>query len=102
MANYTFNSLKAEYAHMWAHMEIKENRVAVANSQADKIIAYKDRYKLLEAQTNVPWYFIGLLHLRESDCDFNTHLHNGDPLTARTVHVPAGRPLQGKAPFTFE
>lgn len=100
--NYPFESLKAEYAHMWAHMDIDASRVSVAQSKAQKIINGKNRYQILEAKTNVPWYFIGLLHLRESDCDFNTHLHNGDPLSKRTYHVPAGRPLKGSAPFSFE
>ena len=37
------------------------------------------------------------------ECGFNfgTHLHNGDPLTARTVHVPANRPAVGSPPFTW-
>jgi lysozyme family protein len=34
--------------------------------------------------------------------NFNRHLHNGDPLTSRTVHVPAGRPKSGTPPFTWE
>lgn len=38
----------------------------------------------------------------ESGLDFTCHLHNGDPLSARTVHVPAGRPKSGKPPFTWE
>jgi hypothetical protein len=29
------------------------------------------------------------------------HLHNGDPLQARTVHVPAGRPAAASPPFTW-
>ena len=101
MPNYTFTSLKAEYAHMWAHMEINHDRLSAANRQADKIIAGKEKYLRLEGATGVPWYVIGLIHLRESSCDFNTHLHNGDPLTARTVHVPKNRPVKGKAPFDF-
>ena len=35
------------------------------------------------------------------DAKADEHLHNGDPLTARTVHVPAGRPLTGNPPFTW-
>jgi lysozyme family protein len=38
-------------------------------------------------------YFIGCIHALESSFDFQTHLFNGDPLTARTVHVPAGQPV---------
>jgi hypothetical protein len=33
---------------------------------------------------------------------FTGHLHNGDPLTAQTVQVPAGRPRTGGPPFTWE
>lgn len=33
---------------------------------------------------------------------FDRHLHNGDRLTARTVHVPSGRPVEGEPPFTWE
>ena len=41
--------------------------------------------------------------MMESSCNFHEHLHNGDPLTARTVQVPsAGRPKHGNPPFTFE
>lgn len=102
MANYTFTSLKAEYAQHWANMDINNNRVSVANSKADIIIKGRKVYESLQVKTGVPWYVIGLIHLRESDCDFNTHLHNGDPLSARTVHEPKSWPKTGKAPFTFE
>jgi hypothetical protein len=43
-----------------------------------------------------------MLHLRESDCDFHTHLHNGDSLAHRTHNVPANRPPNGTPPFSFE
>jgi hypothetical protein len=38
----------------------------------------------------------------EASLVFTAHLHNGDPLTARTIHVPSGRPLTGQPPFTWE
>lgn len=51
----------------------------------------------------VPWYFIACVHYLECSFSFKKHLHNGDPLTAYTVHVPAHRPKVGHAPpFTFE
>jgi len=102
MANYSFELLKSEYAELWHNMEIKPERLTIITQTADRIIANKDKYESLQTQTGVPWYFIGLLHLRESNLNFNTHLHNGDPLSARTVHVPAGKPLGGTAPFSFE
>ena len=33
---------------------------------------------------------------------FSRHLHNGDPLKARTVNVPSGRPPIGQPPFKFD
>ncbi|MFL5807911.1 MAG: hypothetical protein ACJ749_00240, partial [Flavisolibacter sp.] len=32
---------------------------------------------------------------------FTTHLHNGDPLTKRTTHVPKGLPKNGNPPFAW-
>jgi lysozyme family protein len=98
--NYTCNDLSGEYSKCWNNMQIV--RTAEMTHAADKILAGKDRYIAISRLTDVPWWFIGVLHLRESDCDFNTHLHNGDPLTARTVNKPAGRPRIGKAPFTWD
>lgn len=49
----------------------------------------------------IPWEFIGIIHGMECGFNFAGHLHNGDPLTARTVQVPAGRPKSGQPPFTW-
>ena len=59
-------------------------------------------YQNVAAATGVPWYVIGLIHGLESNFNFSTHLHNGDPLSARTVHVPRGRPPSGSPPFTWQ
>jgi lysozyme family protein len=56
----------------------------------------------VEGTTTVPWYVIAAIHYRESGLSYDHHLHNGDPLTGRTVHVPAGRPVKGEPPFTWE
>jgi lysozyme family protein len=100
--NYTFDARKDIYTELWAGMDIRPERLALVSRQADKIISFKDRYKPIVDATGVPYYIIGLIHLRESNFNFNTHLHNGDPLTGRTYHVPAGRPLTGSPPFSFE
>ncbi len=50
-------------------------------------------YKDISDKTRVPVYVIGVIHMRESSFNFSRHLHNGDPLTARTVQVPKGRPV---------
>ncbi|WP_367867575.1 hypothetical protein [Pedobacter sp. WC2423] len=51
----------------------------------------------------IPWYFIALVHYRESGNDFSRHLHNGDSLKNFTRKVPAHRPYVLHAPpFSFE
>lgn len=102
MTNPTFESCEGSYAALLGSMQIRPNRQPAFDTAARKIVSHKDRYLKIEKATGVPWWFIGLLHYRESDCDFNTHLHNGDSLRRRTYHVPAGRPLHGSPPFTFE
>ncbi len=97
---YTVAGLRSYYLSKFNSMVI--TRPGAINAAARKIVANKARYREIEDKTGVPWKVIGCIHLRESDCNFNTHLHNGDPLTARTYHVPAGRPLRGRAPFKFE
>lgn len=68
----------------------------------NKIIKNKQRYANVVAGTNIPWQMVAVVHLMESSCNFNTHLHNGDPLTARTVHEPKNKPETGSPPFTWE
>lgn len=68
----------------------------------DKILARKSRYLPVVQATGVPWFFLASIHEMESGGKFDGHLHNGDPLTARTRRVPAGRPLMGEPPFTWE
>src|SRR5213079_2695454 len=67
----------------------------------DKIIANRQRYEQVEQATKVPWYVVAVIHSLEGSLKFTTHLHNGDPLTAKTVHVPKGRPA-GTPPFRWE
>lgn len=63
--------------------------------EKDQVAAFaiknKDRYKALEKLSSVPWDVCVALHYREASLDFNTCLHNGDPLPGPTTHVPKGR-----------
>jgi lysozyme family protein len=59
------------------------------------------QYQQVEATIRVPAHVVGIIHSLEADLNFLTHLHNGDPLTARTIHVPAGRPRDGDPPFQW-
>jgi lysozyme family protein len=78
------------------------NRYADVDRSLQIIVAGKMHYEAVSAKTKVPWYFIGIVHNLECGSKFTTHLHNGDPLRARTVQVPKGRPKEGNAPFTWD
>lgn len=96
-----YDRVRASLAAMWRDMSIRQYRLGVVDAAAKKIVANKARYVPISEKTGVPWPMIGVLHLRESDCNFSKHLHNGDPLTGRTRRVPAGRPLKGSPPYAF-
>lgn len=98
----TFGALKGEYARLWSSMTIRPEKRAAADSVARKILAGKDRYAAVEAATGVPWKVVGIIHAMECGLSFKGHLHNGDPLTARTKQVPKGRPTAGSPPFSWE
>lgn len=89
-------------------MVVHSDKLQAVASQAARITANRPAYesviktvKVLHPEAAIPWYFVGLVHLMECTLSFRHHLHNGDPLSRRTVHVPAGRPVKGKPPFTF-
>lgn len=89
----------AKYEEQWDVMHQRPERIGGTMVAAKRILAGKEQYKKVELALGVPWLVVGIIHERESSCNFKTHLHNGDPLTARTKHVPAGRPLTGNPPF---
>jgi lysozyme family protein/peptidoglycan hydrolase-like protein with peptidoglycan-binding domain len=96
------STLKSEYDQLFNTCEIRPERRAEAGRIADRIVEHRDRYERAGQPHGVPWYVVGIIHQLEASGDFTKHLHNGDPLTARTVQVPAGRPASGHPPFTWE
>ena len=50
----------------------------------------KERYEAVAEKTGVPAELIAAIHWREGSGNFDTYLHNGDPLGSPTTHVPAG------------
>lgn len=102
MASLSFNSLKGEYSRLFAEVEIKADWRSRLVAAAKKVLKNRAVYEHIAETTGVPWYVIGVWHMRESGNNFRTHLHNGDPLSARTKHVPAGRPKAGSPPFTWD
>jgi lysozyme family protein len=94
--------MKKDYSSLWSTCAVRGDRRASADAIVDRIAANKKRYEAAGKPNGVPWYVVGIIHMLEGGGNFSKHLHNGDPLTARTVHVPAGRPKSGKPPFTWE
>lgn len=97
-----FDALKAEYADLFAQCRATPAKLAEIEQMAKRIRASRVRYEGVGGPLGVPWQFIGVMHAMESSLSFNRHLHNGDPLTARTKKVPAGHPKAGSPPFTWE
>lgn len=95
-------ALKEEYQKFFNDCKINLDKLNSVESIIRKIIQNKNRYEKVGRELNIPWYFIAVIHNMESSLNFNCHLHNGDPLSNRTTHIPAGRPINGNPPFTWE
>jgi lysozyme family protein len=95
------SELREEYEHLFTTCQVRPAHAAAIDQMAAAIKTHRGRYDAVAAQVNVPWYAIALIHAMEASLRFDRHLHNGDPLTARTVQVPAGRPPSGAPPFTW-
>lgn len=98
-----FTAAQAEYEAEWAHCRVRDDKRSLIERNYVRVLrANKDRYAAVAAEfPGMPWYFVGIIHGMETGFRFDRHLHNGDPLSRRTVRVPAGRP-RGSAPFTWE
>ena len=102
MGEPSFAAMAAGYDNLWKSCAPLARKSAEIDDAAARISSYMSRYKAVSDKTGVPWWWIGCTHYREASCRFSGHLHNGDPLTARTYHVPKGRPLAGNPPFAWE
>lgn len=100
----SFASLAPGYRDRYQRAQILPARLATATSRARNIetSANRERYHAVGDPLGVPWYVVGMIHQLEASGRFTAHLHNGDALTARTTHVPRGRPTTGAPPFTWE
>lgn len=109
LSNYTsdgtglsFATLKVEYKSLYARMKINAEHVDEVVKIVKNIKANFSRYDDIALQTRVSPNIIGIIHSLESNLSFSRHFHNGDLLSSRTVNVPAGRPVAGNPPFTWE
>lgn len=95
------DSLRSEYRQLFETCVVRPANQPEIDAAVTKMIANKARYADLGAATKVPWTLIAVLHELECGQRFDRHLHNGDPLSAKTVQVPANRP-PGNPPWTWE
>ena len=85
-----FLKLKPEYDKLLSTMTLRPETEAAAMAAAKKVIANSARYKEAGRLTGVPWQFIGVLDLRESDCNPARALGQGDPWDEVSTNVPRG------------
>lgn len=96
----TYGQKWPQIAKQWDSMRYSPGRADQFAKLAAFALKNKDRYQLIERQTNVPWPMIAALHRRESDADFTTYMGNGEPLNRVTRLVPKGRgPFTGPTAF---
>jgi lysozyme family protein len=96
------DELRKEYQRLFLTMQPKQAKALEISIAVKAIKANKARYLTVQQKLGIPWLFIAVIHNMECSRRFDKHLHNGDPLTARTINVPAGRPKKGNPPFTWE
>jgi lysozyme family protein len=96
--------LAKEYEQLFESCVVDMSKLDACDRIIDRSQRNRDRYESVSNRLGgtIPWWWIALTHQMERDQNFNFHLHNGDPLTARTVHVPAGRPKLGNPPFKWD
>lgn len=90
----TFEERKAHYEGQWSIMKVKAERLASVDRQARLLFSNKARYVTVARATNVPWWIIAIIHMREASGLFTGVLHNGEKIIGtgrKTTLVPAGR-----------
>jgi len=95
------HDLRQQYQALFNSCVVNPERQDAVNNIIARIRPNQARYQSVAGPLGIPWFFVAVIHNMECSLNFNCQLHNGDPLTARTVHVPAGRP-PGQPPFTWE
>ena len=98
----SYHALRPEYERLFANCKVLAEQRMNVGALVNRVFAHRPRYEAVGKPLGTPWWIIGALHAMESELDFRTHLHNGDPLTQRTVQEPSGYPKEGNPPFTWE
>lgn len=79
---------------------LKQARLNLTSAQQTDLKRFRSsytqnqhRYEEVSRKTGVPAQLIAALHWRESGGNFNTYLHQGDPLGKPAVHIPRNIPV---------
>lgn len=96
------DELRHEYDRLFATCKVRSERITDVDRVVDRAIDSRDRYASIARALGCPWYVVAVIHCLEASLRFDRHLHNVDPLMARTVRVPPGRPPRGDPPFAWE
>lgn len=92
-----------DYESVYTVCELTTNlgQLSQLNAICNTALANQALYSFVTTTVKIPWPVIAAIHFREANQKFDCHLHNGDPLTARTTHVPKHRPIAGNPPFSW-
>ena len=101
MAAPVFEHLKSEYETLFQRMSLRTQHLSEIDRIYRLISSNASKYKKVETGIGVPWFVVAIIHNLEASLRFDRHLHNGDKLTAKTVHVPPGRPRTGTPHFDW-
>lgn len=95
---------RGDYAGLFKTCQIQPERLRDTQRIVDRIAENARLYEDVARAVSrtMPWFVVGLIHSLEASLSLRRHLHNGDPLTAQTVQVPAGRPRAGTPPFSWK
>jgi lysozyme family protein len=93
---------KPKYEALFTSAKVKNEHKGTVAWYVKKLREGRTRYEEVQAAIGVPWWFVGIVHAMEASFSFNGHLHNGDPLSARTVQVPSAHPVQWNPPSDWK
>ena len=94
--------LAEEYRQLFQSCQILPVHTREIDQLVTDIVSDQIRYEALAQTLALPWQVLSVIHYAATERSFDSHLHNGDPLSERTVHQPDGRPLDGAPPFSWE
>jgi lysozyme family protein len=101
-ATIDFETAQSDYEQLFASCQVRPERRGEVAWHRARLLQYRARYEAVSTRVGIPWWFIGIIHALEASFNFSAHLHNGDPLQARTVQVPKGRPAIWNPPNDWE